>query len=664
MFAGGKKCRQSGQVLAAGIFILLILLVVILVGFDVYNAIRAKFKVETAQEAAALAGADWQKESLNLIGEINIIKACSLLVEGDENWSVPLPSAENDPQLNGEDLTELRRIVLQSRVNILTQMQTRVSFLGPLIGFAAAQQAAKANGIQSLGSLSYYVELLENNGRYREEAGGAPRYVNGYDWRLPYMEFVRTISSNGIAVYPNARVYGSPVVYPPELKSENFYSDILAHAAEIEKANGGAVPFPQKSWRDTTLRFVYKDQWKSSFKNEPWWDIDYSYLKFPGESEIFSLEVTTDTPDLQGVTEKTDKIMEQKSLSAALRASLYTRDTLPQNLDMDFFVYEESWYPSILRRRYKDYDSEHYDFWFTGTTLRKPVKPQYRYEGPAAYVETYADVGRVSSLFRISGQRRYMNELHTRVGSRRTATESGVDMAEYRPGTIAKALGELNGNEPPTALPLIMPVFKEVSIMPTYMPIPYGFGVLRPRRNVIEEFLSWLSQQRSITGPDASMPPAGLENYLMALLYLIQDETFRYYGWNPAFDADAFNAEWRNKPVEWHNARVRVPSQYQYNPKNGKNLPGYLQEPQIFYSSADSKQKQETVKDYINGGYATRYYVDKNTYIVVDSRNRIVTNYDPDPTLDYTSIGGGGGGGSGFGTHGGKYDVQKGPARL
>lgn len=356
--------------------------------------------------------------------------------------------------------------------------------------------------------------------------------------------------------------------------------------------------------------------------------------------------------------------MEQKTLSSALRESLYNRDTLPRNLKMDFFVYEESWFPSYLRQRYRDYDSDHYDFWFTGTTLRKPIKPQYHYEGPAAYVETYADVGRVSSLFRISGQKRYINELHTRVGSRRGTGEGGVDVAEYRPGMIAKALGELSGNEPPIALPLVMPVFKEVAIMPTYMPIPYGFGVLRPRKSLVEEFLDWLSKQRSITGPGASEPPAGLENYLMALLYLIQGETFRYYGWNPAFDAKAFNDKWRDNPEEWHKLRLKSPEQYQYNPKNGKTLPGYLQEPQIFYDSFDSKQKKEIVKDYINGGYATRCYIDKNSYIVVNSAGTIVTNNDPNPTLDYTSIGGSGGTGPGFSTHGGKYDAQKGPARL
>ena len=50
---------QSGQVLVAGIFILIVLLLLVFAGFDVYNSIRGKFKIETAQEAAALAGASW-----------------------------------------------------------------------------------------------------------------------------------------------------------------------------------------------------------------------------------------------------------------------------------------------------------------------------------------------------------------------------------------------------------------------------------------------------------------------------------------------------------------------------------------------------------------------------------------------------------------------------
>ena len=67
------KGRQSGQVLLVGVIMMVVLLIAMLVLFDVHNVIRAKLKTETAQQAAALTGADWQKESLNLVGEVNLL---------------------------------------------------------------------------------------------------------------------------------------------------------------------------------------------------------------------------------------------------------------------------------------------------------------------------------------------------------------------------------------------------------------------------------------------------------------------------------------------------------------------------------------------------------------------------------------------------------------
>ena len=92
--------KDSGQVLISGVIMLTLLLLTLLYMFDVHNVIRGKLKLETGQQAAALAGAAWQKNSLNLIGEINLFKACSALLEGDDHWTHPLPDVpedKNDP---------------------------------------------------------------------------------------------------------------------------------------------------------------------------------------------------------------------------------------------------------------------------------------------------------------------------------------------------------------------------------------------------------------------------------------------------------------------------------------------------------------------------------------------------------------------------------------
>ena len=86
-----RRKRESGQVLITGVVMMVVLLLVILYAFDVHNVIRAKMKVDIAQQSAAMTGASWQKESLNLMGEINLLKASALLMEGSDNWKTPLP---------------------------------------------------------------------------------------------------------------------------------------------------------------------------------------------------------------------------------------------------------------------------------------------------------------------------------------------------------------------------------------------------------------------------------------------------------------------------------------------------------------------------------------------------------------------------------------------
>ena len=224
------KRGQSGQVLLTGITMMVVLLLIILYAFDVHNVIRAKMKVEIAQQAAAMTGANWQKESLNLIGEINLLKASALLLEGSENWKTPLPD-RNDPDPESE---KKWKEAMQARLDLLTEMQTRVSFIGPLIGFAAAQQAAKSNGLDGRANvLNKYLELLEKDARYIEEQGGAPKIINNYNWREPYRDLVSKINDSRIAVYPNARTAGMPETWPRQLANKHFYDEIWRCAEAI-----------------------------------------------------------------------------------------------------------------------------------------------------------------------------------------------------------------------------------------------------------------------------------------------------------------------------------------------------------------------------------------------------------------------------------------------
>ena len=667
---GKPRHGESGQVLLLGVVMMTMLLLLILYAFDIHNVIRAKFKTETAQEAAALAGARWQRESLNLIGEINVLKVCELLMTGNETWSTPLPDREKDEEAYLD--------ALQARMDLLTEMQTRISFIGPVVGFAAAQQAAKANGLAPIGNSGQtYLELLNTSWRYRELYGGAPEVIHNYRWRESYTGLVEAVVNNGIAVYPNARMAHNGTVDPSELGSEALYNAIRRHAQEIA---AGDPPPRQSSWKDELYRFV--KYWRQGDFDGKWWKVDYSLNAFPGESEIFTLGVQTEASrysDPQGNSANDDLAAidhPQMEAEAAARGrkkwSAAEFPVLPE-----FFCYDNTWYPEYYRARYSDYDENHYNYWFDGDVLRNPVKTQYRYEGPAAYVEGAVDVGRVVrhrvKRHNFRDRKGFLadgaNRSAARVGSRRdfSSSETSGSLTEYRPGTVAKVFGSLGNNRPPIEIPVILPVFDRIALVPTYMPIPYGFGVLRPENSPLTRFLEWLAGQNDLNGT----PPPGTEGYLDALRILCDGPKFRYYGWNPDFDAEAFNNSWKSRLKKWHRDRDK----YIYSRKQTSG-PGWLQEPKRFSKGTpteeialltDNQDGTFSATDRIHGGKATVVFLDanKSSYYVIASTGKIVTNDDGlNPVLLYNNSVCDCNGGDSVHWNSGVPDSRKGPARL
>ncbi|MDD3885403.1 MAG: pilus assembly protein TadG-related protein [Victivallaceae bacterium] len=646
-----RQNSQSGQTLLLGVVMLLVLAVALLLAFDVHNVIRAKLKVETAQEAAALAAASWQKESLNLIGEINLIKAAETLLANDEAWGGDV--AKRNPYDPVEEADQNRRYEWQARIGLLTEMQTRVAFLGPLAGFAAANQAAKANGLADSGasrSLQTYYELLETAARYSPMAGGAPQYINNYAWKAPYRSLVGRIAENGAAIMPNVRSFGSGSVSPPQLAKEDFYDAIARHAAEIAAGN----PPQQSSWHDLLYDFVKK--WRNADFQDKWWNVDFSMANFPGESEIYTLGVQWQSiPDYQATAQSAQRILGNTD-------TVWPKKSLPAA--MDWCCYDKFWYPEYYRDTYRDYQSDHYSFWFESGILRRNVKSAYRYEGPAAYAEGGIDVPeaarlatrpeKTDSTSSIFFKRNPARSTSNRVGSRRSSFASSSDAeafgTNYRPGVIAKAFGELSGGRMPIEIPVILPVFDRTTVMPTYMPVPYGFAVLRLASSKLDAFLAWLAGQDSLFDYEVG-PGADGAFYLAMLQKLTDGAGFRYYGYNPAFDAGSFDNRWRDRLKKYVDSRKS--EVYAQNNRSGA---GWLQEPQLFYGD---KSTWDT-----SGG--TRVYIADKSYYVVDTTGHIITNDESDPTVRYTTIdyGSGGGGGPGFGQTVVSSDTAKGTPRL
>ena len=200
MFAAKLKNKKTekGQVLIFALVILIILVIATLFLFDLHSIIRSKMKLETAEQSAALAAGRWQVRSLNLIGEINLVKAAENLLDG-------IPTVDG---------TEEEKIASASRT--LTEMQSRISFCGPLIGFGAAQQAAKNNGINIYlsDSTSSYKSVFSDFNNYLRKLdpsspyynyGDIDEYINHYSWRDSYVSMLEAIVEQGLAARPNGR---------------------------------------------------------------------------------------------------------------------------------------------------------------------------------------------------------------------------------------------------------------------------------------------------------------------------------------------------------------------------------------------------------------------------------------------------------------------------
>ena len=189
--------------------------------------------------------------------------------------------------------------------------------------------------------------------------------------------------------------------------------------------------------------------------------------------------------------------------------------------------------------------------------------------------------------------------------------------------------------------------------------MPYGFGVLRVTNSPLDRFLNWLSREESLFAYGTS-PPLGTSGYLEALQILTDGPGFRCYGWNPSWNASAFDSRYRSDA-----ARLFTDRSYVYSRSNTGGA-GWLQEAQEFTLTNSAEAGIQEVEDYVNGGTARRFFSSSNSrvYIVVDSKGHIVTNDEIDPTVHYFTGGGSGGSGPGFNGTQDRPDTQPGPPRI
>lgn len=185
----GPRCTdRDGQAL---IFLMLALVILAFVGlwlFDVHKLISVKAIARNGGDAAALAAARWQGQTLNLIGVLNGMQALAL--------SEALKREEFDP----------------SAAEAIADLQARLCFVGPMLALEAAQQAAKNNGIYAVPSFSHrlseHAETVRNQYSFRFED---PPYENQPSTPTAwddYADMLDAIAEGGVAAWPeNAHWY-------------------------------------------------------------------------------------------------------------------------------------------------------------------------------------------------------------------------------------------------------------------------------------------------------------------------------------------------------------------------------------------------------------------------------------------------------------------------
>ena len=297
---------QGGQVLAFALVLMIIVIVAAFILFDTQTVIRGKVKGQNAVDSAAQTGAIWQQHALNLIGELNLAKASTVLLsdtlfgiteqDGKVYWATHVKDEDayyvvamvNGDVMRDEDgnirmaihlgwiFDDVNRVIrekekLRTAIGLLSQMQTRVSFVLPLIGYGAAQQAAKNNGVTYNAEANETLQDLCNDVRDGEFYGDpdiAPQIINGYAWRLPYANMLDAIlktqnqaddaNGRGVAVFTKVNWLGAPILHANSSSSSPltvyigqkwFYEAILSNSwCELKDILLGDYDFTGAWW--------------------------------------------------------------------------------------------------------------------------------------------------------------------------------------------------------------------------------------------------------------------------------------------------------------------------------------------------------------------------------------------------------------------------------
>lgn len=382
---GNKKRHLAGQTIIFFMMILVILVFVVLWNFDLHKILYVKSLTQNAGDAAAVMGSRWQGITLNLVGDLNIMHALAISMD--------------DPET----------------ADAITNMQARLCFVGPMIAFAASQQAAKNNGIYSndefTQELRRHAAMVRND--YTEIVGpdGEMLFPEPYpDAWQEYADMLDAIASEGVAAGPDSVGYYGDFAGGHYLLMIDFYDAIAGR---------------QWCWFYHNAPTLLED-----YENfmPCWWDPlpDVPRREY-ANSEIFGLDLTRVTTALSGLTDYgtiTD-MADERGIDAP--------GTNAMDIAAPWYCYGGSWGAWEAMSVTGD----------DPFPLSGPVRPQYDYAGADVAVRIETVTGRLTP------------------GPRGSVVSNAITWT-----AAAKPFGYLNEDDLPTLCSLVLPAFRESRLIP------------------------------------------------------------------------------------------------------------------------------------------------------------------------------------------------------
>ncbi len=341
------RCASSGQTIVFLLMALTILMFALLWNIDLHRLVAGKTHAQNAGDAAALSAARWQGESLNLVGELNLMHALAL--------------SAND----------------QSMADATTSMQARICFTGPLAGLVAAQIAAKNNRVYNdddFTSLLY--EHAREVRRYDEPVGGQLLFPEPFPgaWN-EYAGMLEAIAADGIAAAPDNALFFGDATSGHILLDKDFYEAVAGRQWCWFYLNTATSSEPPRTLLDDFSS--YESFGPLPPPNPPRYE----------NSEIFGLGLTSRPITLRRIGGVEEAMLEAAESEGIDMSGYVSTNVLPRLENWYFFsssVWDSPW-PGM--------DPDGPD----ALPLAGPVKDEYNYTGADAVVRLFVTTYRMTA---------------------------------------------------------------------------------------------------------------------------------------------------------------------------------------------------------------------------------------------------------------------------